>query len=616
MTIRILGCAALLAAAALALAAAVFPGGAFTIVPAVAPAELRLEFAATTLAVPFFALLALVVPAVACWGLRRGTPGDGFLLALFVLAMIGVFLAQSVAAFFFAWEAMSLTSAFLVGAHHERRDVRRALFSYIVVSQVGALCIVAALALLGAHAGSFRFVEIARAAPALPLELRSAVVALALVGFGSKAGLVPLHFWLPRAHPVAPANASALLSGVMLKVAVYGLLLVGFALAAPVPAAWSVGIMAVGLLTACTGALYAAVDSDLKRLLAYSSIENLGIIAATLGLALLAAASGATALATLAVVALLFHVISHGAFKSRLFLGAGTVAETAHTTDLEHLGGLSRVLPFSAPFVLAGCCAAAALPPLTGFASEWLVFASFIRMLSMAPPLLQAAIAVGIGMLAVASGLAALAFAKLVGVAFLGESRTTHKATPERPDAAVVALAWLALACIAFGVAPALVLEPLRAVAAHLTGAGAAGVASLPAPPVALAALPLLGAAFALALGRRRGIRFAPTWTCGSLVTPRSQYTATAFSKPIRRIFGFVLFPERQKVSDLGASRWFPTRIRYNVTTRYLVDEVARNLAAVVQRLARRARIVQAGRLRIYLVYAVVAVLVVLVVAR
>jgi hydrogenase-4 component B len=273
-------------------------------------------------------------------------------------------------------------------------------------------------------------------------------------------------------------------------------------------------------------------------------------------------------------------------------------------------------LPFSTPFVLAGCCAAAALPPLTGFASEWLVFAGFIRMLATAPALLQAAIAVAIGILAVASGLAALAFAKLFGIAFLGESRTTHEPARERPDAAALGLAWLALACVAFGLAPALVIEPLRAVAASITGATGGEVASLPAPPVALAALPLLGAAFALVLGRRRGIRFAPTWTCGSLVTPRSQYTATAFSKPIRRIFGFVLFPERQKVSDFGTSRWFPTLIRYQVTTRYLVDEGASNVAAFVQRLARRARIVQAGRLRIYLVYAVVAVLVVLVVAR
>jgi hydrogenase-4 component B len=617
MTIRILGCAALLATAGLAVAALALHGvPGVAIVPFIAPLELRLEFASTTLAMPFLAVIALVLPAVAAWGLRRGAPGDGFRLALFAVAMIGVFLAQSVAAFFFAWEAMSLVSAFLVGAHHERRNVRRALFSYIIVSQLGALCIVVALAVLGAHAGSFRFADIARSAAGLPIGLRSAAIALALVGFGSKAGLIPLHFWLPRAHPVAPANASALLSGVMLKVAVYGLLVVGFVLAAPMPLAWGVAILAIGLLTALTGALYAAVDSDFKRLLAYSSIENLGIIIGTLGLASVAAALGAAALSTLALVALLFHVVSHAAFKSLLFLAAGTVAEAAQTTDLEHLGGLARILPFSAPLVLVGCCAAAALPPLTGFASEWLVFQSFIGVLAIATPLLQAVVAVAIGVLAAASGLAALAFAKLFGIAFLGEPRTTHPAARESPDASVVALAWLALACIAFGLAPAFVFGPLRSVASSLTGDTTLTVAALPMLPVTLAALPFLGAVVALFLGRRRGIRFAPTWTCGSTVTTRSQYTATAFSKPIRRIFGFVLFPERQKTSDLGASHWFPTRIRYEVTTHDVIDEGARNVAAFVQRLARRARILQAGLLRIYLVYAVVAVLIVLVVSR
>jgi hydrogenase-4 component B len=617
LSTRVLGCAALCAAALLALAAIVFHGEArIAIAPFVAPTELRLEFAATTLSLPFLALLGLVVPAVALWGLSRGAPGDGFRLALFAFAMIGVFLAQSVAAFFLAWEAMSLVSAFLVGAHHEQRSVRRALLSYILVSQLGALCIVAALALLGVHAGSFRFDDIAKSASGLPVGLRSAVIALSLIGFGSKAGLVPLHFWLPLAHPVAPANASALLSGLMLKVALYGLVVMCFILAAPVPLAWSMVILILGLLTAFAGALYAAVDSDFKRLLAYSSIENLGIITATLGLALVAASLRAPALAEFAVVALLLHAISHGVFKSLLFLGAGNVAASTHTTDLEHLGGLGRALPFSAPLVLVGCCAAAALPPLNGFASEWLVFASFIRALAVATPMLQAVVAVAIGILAATSGLAAFAFAKLFGIAFLGNSRTTHEIEPEAMDASVLALGWLALLCIAFGLAPAFLFRPLAIVASSLTGYSGLEAGPLPTLPAVLAALPLLGAIAALVLGRARGIRSVPTWTCGSLVTTRSQYTASSFSKPIRRIFGFVLFPDHQQVTDLGTSRWFPVRIRYNLTTRYVFDEVARNVAAFVQRLARRTRIVQAGFLRVYLAYAVVAVLIFLVAAR
>jgi formate hydrogenlyase subunit 3/multisubunit Na+/H+ antiporter MnhD subunit len=614
---RTLGCITLLATAVLALLALASRGAApLAIVPFIAPAELRLEFASTTLALPFFAIVAFIVPAVAFWGLSRGSADDGFRLAAFILAMLGVFLAQSVAAFFLAWEAMSLVSAFLVGTHHERRDVRRALLSYIVVSQLGALCILAALALLGQHAGSYRFADIGRAAAALGMGPRSAAIGLALVGFGSKAGLVPLHSWLPLAHPVAPANASALLSGIMLKVAVYGLLLIGFVLAAPVPLAWSIAVLGIGLLTTFTGALYAAVDSDFKRLLAYSSCENLGIIVSALGLALGAAALRLPALANIAFAALLLHALSHAAFKSLLFLGAGNVADSTHTTDLEHLGGLGRALPQTAALVLVGCCAAAALPPLTGFASEWLIFTSFVRGLGEVGPGLQMTIAGAIGVLAIASGLAALAFAKLFGIAFLGEPRTSRPIARETGDASVLGLGWLAFLCIAFGLAPALVLRPLIGVASALSGYGILAPGPLPTLPVLLAVLPCLGGGMALVLARRRGVRSVPTWTCGSSVTPRSQYTAAAFSKPIRRIFGFVVFPDHQKISDVGTSRWFPVRIRYEFTTRYIVDEAARNVAAFTQRFARRMRIVQAGLLRVYLVYAVVAVLIVLIVAR
>jgi hydrogenase-4 component B len=614
---RWLDFAALLATALAALAAIALreaPGLDFA--PLVARDELRLTFASTLPAQPFLGLIALVVPAVALWGLRRGAAGDGLRLALFVLAMIGVLLAQSVAAFFLAWETMSLVSAFLVGTHHERRDVRRALLSYILVSQLGALCIVAALALLGAHAGSFRFADIARAAPGLPLGLRSVIIALALVGFGSKAGLVPLHFWLPLAHPVAPANASALLSGVMLNIAVYGLLLAAFGLAAPFPLAWGVWIVFIGLLTSITGALYAAIDSDFKRLLAYSSIENLGIIASVLGLAIVMSALHFAALTQLALVALLVHTVSHGVFKSLLFLAAGNVAEAAHTTDLEHLGGLRRVLPLTAPLLLIGCGAAAALPPLTGFASEWLIFTSFVRALPAAPPALAALIVIAIGNLAATSGLAALAFVKLFGITFLGEPRTIREIPIERPDLSLIGLGWLAFCCVAFGLAPSVLFRRMIDVASTLSGSSAFDPGPLPTLPVLLGALPVLGAIGAWFIARRRGVRTVPTWTCGSLVTPRSQYTATAFSKPVRRIFAFVLFPEHQQIRDTGTSRWFPLRIRYALRTRYIFDEVARNVAAAGQRLARRSRIVQAGLLRVYLVYAVVAVLILLVVAR
>jgi hydrogenase-4 component B len=369
-------------------------------------------------------------------------------------------------------------------------------------------------------------------------------------------------------------------------------------------------------VTAVTGALYAAVDTDIKRLLAYSSIENIGIITSALGLALAAAELGLTALAELAVVALLLHMLSHGVFKALLFLGAGTVAEAARTTDLDQLGGLGRALPFSTPLVLAGCLAAAALPPLSGFASEWLVFRSFILGLGTAPLMLQAAIALAIAMLGLTSGLAALAFAKLFGIAFLGAPRANHAVDAEAMDASVVGLGWLAAVATVLGVAPMLAVGPLISIARGLSGNVAVDTGALASLPSTAIVLPLLGAVAAVLIARARGVRGVPTWSCGSPATARAQYTATAFSKPLRRIFRCVLFPERQRVVDIGISRWFPLRIRYAVTTRDTLDESARNVAAFVQRLARRTRIVQAGRLRIYVAYAVVAMLVLLVIAR
>jgi formate hydrogenlyase subunit 3/multisubunit Na+/H+ antiporter MnhD subunit len=615
--------AILLASAGLALWAIGAAGApAFSLVPHVAPDALRLDFAVTQTALPFLALVALVVPGVALWGVSRGAAADGAKLALFVVTMIGVFLAQSVAAFFVCWEAMALVSALLIAAHHGLRDVRRALLSYLIVSQTGAFCILAALALLAAHAGSTQFAAIAQASGGLAPATRTAATAFALVGFGSKAGLVPLHFWLPRAHPVAPANASALLSGVMLNVAVYGLLVFAFALAAPLPLAWGFVIIGVGLVSALTGALFAAVDTDLKKLLAFSSIEHLGIVVATLGLAIAANAAGLAFVTFFALVALLLHALSHGVFKALLFLGAGTVAEAARTTSLEHLGGLGRALPFTTPLVFIGCLAAAALPPTGGFASEWLVFRSFIAAPAATPFALHGAMIAAVAALALTGGFGALAFAKLFGTAFLGASRTRHPVAPERRDAAVAGIGWLAVALLAIGCVPQTATAPLQNVALSLVRAVApAGFpgplpGTFAVPGLALVLLPFAGAIGALLLARSTGVRAVPVWTCGSPVTPRAQYTATAFSKPLRRIFGFVLLPDRQRLTDTGPSPWFPVRIRYAVKTRDVVDEIARRFAAYVQRFARRARIVQAGRLRVYIVYAVVAVLALLVAAR
>lgn len=556
-------------------------------------AFLRLDFGVTPLSMPFVGLLAVLTAAVVLWSLRRGRRDGIAMIVLFSVAMLGVLTAQSVAAFFLAWETMSLLSAILVAAHHEERRVRRATLTYLIVAQGGAFCIAVALSLLATAAGTTSFPAIAAAARNLPPAVRDAAVALALAGFGSKAGLLPLHFWLPRAHPVAPANVSALLSGVMLKVAIYGLSLVLFELAAPVPVGWGIAILVIGTISAIAGVLYALVDHDLKRLLAYHSIENVGIITIGLGVAVVASSSGDRVVAALALAAALFHTINHGLFKGLLFLGAGTVAEAEGTVDLERLGGLWSRLVWTAPLFLAGCVAIAGLPPFNGFASEWMTFQSLIAGLASTAAPVRLVLAGAIAGLALTSGLAVACFVKVFGVAFLGRTRHPGShASPlrERFDVATLGPALLAALCALLGFAPMLVVAPLATVAGTTLHVAAPAFPSLPVLPASLAVLPIAGALGVLWIAGARGVRRVPTWTCGSPVTAAAQYTATAFSKPLRLVFAFL-----------------PLSV---------FDEAARGFAALTLRWMRHTRVLQSGELRLYLVYAMAAFIFVIAVTR
>ena len=589
MILRLAGCCALAGAGIVAGAVAIFGIPAFTIASPIAPA-LTLVYGCIDLARPFLFALGVIAIAVALWTYRRGKPYDGAKLALFVVLMAGVLLARSVAAFLFCWELMALVSLFLVGTHHRMASVRRALFSYGSVSQIGTVAIAIALVLLGSGASSFRFDDIAHAGALLAPPMCAIVAGLALVGFGSKAGLVPLHFWLPRAHPAAPANASALLSGVMLNVAIYGLLLVTSTLVPVAPALGAV-VAGAGAISAVAGALLAALESDVKRLLAYSSIENVGIVVAALGVYLIAHAYQLPAVAGLALLAALLHAINHGFFKSALFLSAGTVAQNAGTSDLEHLGALSRLLPFTSIGALIASAAAAALPPTNAFASEWLAFRAFAVAVQSRVPLLSIVAIVEIAALALAGGLAAIAAIKLVAGGFLGAPRSTHPVARERLDAASVSVLLLAAIAIVTGLVPALLLVPLQRVVATLGGPPAIDAGNLPVLPFAIALLPIAGAIATVAYARSRRVQRVATWSCGSPQGSRAGYTPTALTNPIRRISGEPIAEAVER-------------------------DLARGAAAVIQRASRRLRLVQGGLLRVYLVYAAAAVIVVLVIAR
>jgi formate hydrogenlyase subunit 3/multisubunit Na+/H+ antiporter MnhD subunit len=554
-------------------------------------AALELQFGCIDLARPFLFSIAAIAPVVALWTYRRGAEWDGLKLALFTSCMIAVLLARSVAAFALSWEFMALVSLFLVATYHRLPSVRRALLSYGAVSQLGAVAIVVALALLGTDAPSFRFDDIAGVARTLSPETRDAVLVLVLIGFGSKAGLVPLHFWLPRAHPAAPANASALLSGVMLNVAIFGLMLVCTALAAPAPAAFGIAVVAFGGLSAVAGALLASLDSEVKRLLAYSSIENVGVVVTALGIALVANAFDARALAALATVAALFHAVNHGMFKSALFLSAGTLAQTAGTTDLEHLGGLWRLLPFSTVAVFVASMAAAALPPANGFASEWLVFRAIATALQSPIAAVSFTAVAALVAIALGGGLAAVAATKLFAGGFLGANRSTHRTRGERFDVAALAVLVLGAAMLLVGLVPSVALAPLAAIAATIFQTRTIDLGTLPVLPASVALLPIAGALASVFYARARSVRAVPTWTCGSPVARRAGYTPYALVNPVRRIFGEAVVANAER-------------------------DAVRFSAFVVQRAARRLRVVQSGLLRVYLVYAAAAVIAVLVIAR
>jgi hydrogenase-4 component B len=485
-------------------------------------------------------------------------------------AMTIVCVAASALLFLAAWEVMALAGFLLVLTEHEKAEAQRAAFVYLASAHAGNLALFALFALLGRLAGSYDFAAMAGLDGGAPLA--GWVFGLALLGFGLKAGLVPLHFWLPGAHAAAPSHVSALMSGVLLKTGIYGLLRVtGFF--GPVPAAWGWWLLAVGTASAVLGVAFALAQHDVKRLLAYHSVENVGIIAMGAGLALLGRATGHPALVVLGFSGAVLHVVNHAAFKGLLFLGAGAVHHATGTRELDRLGGLARAMPVTAALFLVGAAAISGLPPLNGFASEWLVFlAGFQAVLGRGPGSTPLA-GLAAPSLAFVGGLAAACFAKVYGTVFLGQGRSPHAARGHEPPRTMLApMAALALACAAIGLAPAVWLPALVRAAAGWSGLpataldGPARSAWQGAWRVSLVALVLLVGAGLLVAWRRRRLQgpqpTAPTWGCGfSRPTPRMQYTGSSFAAELVLRFGWVFFPRTRVEPPSGV---FPRRAGFD----------------------------------------------------
>jgi formate hydrogenlyase subunit 3/multisubunit Na+/H+ antiporter MnhD subunit len=482
----------------------------------------------------------------------------------FLAAMILVILADDAFTFLFAWELMSLTSWALVMAHHREDGNARAGYVYLIMATFSGLALLLAFGLLAGDLGNYAFDSI-RNNPPLP-EVAGVVMLVALIGAGSKAGLVPLHVWLPLAHPAAPSHVSALMSGVMTKVAVYGFIRIVFDLVGPTQ--WWAGtvVLAVGGITAVIGVLQALMERDLKRLLAYSTVENIGIIFIGLGLSLAFRANNLGAGAALALTAALFHALNHTTFKSLLFFGAGAVLHATGQRDMETLGGLIHRMKVT-PFVfLIGCIAISGLPPLNGFASEWLTFQAVLLRPEFPQWGLKLLIPVDGALLALAAALASCCFVRAYGICFLGRPRSDAAAQARETDPwSLSAMIVFAALCLLTGIIPGAVIDTLAPVARDLTGArmpvqlGDAWQTIVPIAASRSSYNGLLVFAFitisilitVVTIHRlsAHGVRRAPPWDCGFPdPTPLSQYSAASFEQPIRRVFGTVLLRSKEVV--------------------------------------------------------------------
>lgn len=505
-------------------------------------------------------------------------------LPLFVLTMLLIPLAASVSTLLVMWELMAVTSTVLVlTEHRERPEVRQAGLWYAIMTHLGFVLILLGTVLFAAQAGTETFDGMRAAATTLSPAAASAVFLLVLGGFGSKAGMVPLHAWLPRAHAEAPSHLSALMSAAMVNLGLYGILRVGWDLLGGGPRWWAVVVLALGSISAVYGALQAVVATDLKRLLAYSTTENMGMVMIGIGAAGYFAASDSPVLAGLALAAALLHIVNHSTFKGLLFLGAGSVLRATGTRDLDALGGLRSRMPATTAWFSFGALAAAALPPANGFVSEWLLLQSLTHSGPGASVTGAVMMPLAVGAVALATGLAIAAFVKAFGVGFLARPRSdVARDATESPRTMTTAMAVLGVVAGLLAVLPTVVVPALsRAIAVVVPGQGAPvegaltlrleGIASS-LSPVLIAAGLAGGVALALAGVRIVGARTRPArrtseiWGCGgSRLSPRMEYTATSYAEPLQRVFDDVLRPDQNvDVSHYEESRYIVATVRFH----------------------------------------------------
>ncbi|GAB1813686.1 proton-conducting transporter transmembrane domain-containing protein [Mycobacterium sp. MUNTM1] len=588
----------------------------------------------TPLAGVFVVVLGAVAMAIACYVPRYHPRGRGtsLYLAIYHLALLAtltVLLAGTVVVFLVAWESMALLSYLMVLRHHHRDDVAAGAFWFLALSEIGFGLIVAAFLLLAAHAGSTDFAVIAASSMHLSPGIRDAVFMLALTGFGFKAGLVPLHVWLPEAHPVAPADGSGFLSGMVVKLGVYGILLFTTTLLKSGPPWWGLVTTGLGALTAVLGILYALTERDIKKFLAYSTIENIGVIAIAVGAGMTFTSYGQTALGAFLLLAALYHVVNHGLYKTLLFLEAGVIEHATGTRNMDRLGGLIHRLPRTAILSMIGTLAITTLPPLNGFVSEWLIFQGLFQGFRIPSHLVGILIVVAAACLGLTGGLAVCAFVRAFGIPFLGMPRTADAADATESAQPVFGAALLASGCVALGVGAPLVITALGSAVVSVTSVDLlprvliGKLTIIPANTNFSASSPTYLAAFLLATlivpmaihaaGRpKTPSRQTPVWDGGIIAfKPRMQYSAMTFAAPVRVTFDRLYQPSItvQRASDEPAGRSGPVHYESEVTPlfqRYLYRPITR----AVQYCAHLVTPIQSGDVNVYLLYVFLVVLI------
>jgi hydrogenase-4 component B len=560
----------------------------------------------------------------------------GTMLNVLLLSLTLQVMADNALTFLLMWEVMSLSAFWLVLTENDQPGTVRAANWYLAMTHAGFAALVAMFLLLSDGELTTTFLSMRSTSALLAPLTRNAIFLLALFGFGAKAGIVPLHIWLPMAHPIAPSHVSAIMSGVVIKMGIYGLVRVALDLLGGGPVWWGGLILSLGAVSALLGVLYALMEHDLKRLLAYHSVENIGIILIGVGAGLVFHSYGLMTLAALGFIGGLYHTVNHAAFKGLLFLGAGSVLHATHTRNMEEMGGLIKKMPWTALSFLIGSAAISALPPLNGFASEWLVFQALLGGFNIPVPEVAVLMPIAVGMLALTSGLAAACFVKAFGITFLALPRS-HDAehAHESPLSMRIGMGILALACVGLGLAPFVVVPAIGGVLNGLGGLPDTRQAftfnvwvqspmafGQMSPTLVMVVLLILLALVPLMMWIvrvNRRLRVSDTWGCGRAgQTARMEYTAASFAEPLRRVFAELYRPTKELTVEFHPdSKYFVQSIAYKSEITPLFERMLYDpLLRLVQFAAYQVRLLQAGSLHLYLMYVTVMLIILLLVAR